>query len=187
MLYTGQRRGEVLSMRWADVTEEKDGAWWTIPAERHKGGRDHRVPLTAPAVASLKRLHSIAEGQWVFPTPKGNVKPGRKAKGTTKAQAPHVTNPQKAAARLWEKSKVKGATLHDLRRTAATYMVRLGVPRLVVGKVLGHADSDVTGRYDKHAYDREKRGALEKWAEELQRIATATPKQTESKVLPWVG
>ena len=83
MLLTGQRRGEVLSMRWADVTEEKDGAWWTIPAERHKGGRDHRVPLTAPAVESFKRLHSIAGGEtWVFPTPKGNVKAGRKPKGT---------------------------------------------------------------------------------------------------------
>ena len=79
------------------------------------------------------------------------------------------------------------AHVHDLRRTGATYMVRLGVPRLVVGRVLGHADSDVTGRYDVHAYDREKRAALRKWADELQRIATAKPKKAESKVLPWIG
>ena len=189
LLYTAQRRGEVLSMRWADVTEEKDGAWWTIPAEFHKGGRDHRLPLTAPAVASLKRLHAISGGEaWVFPTPKGNVTTGRKRRGTTKPRAPHVTNPQKAATRLWEKVGLRGdAHLHDLRRSAATYMVRLGVPRLVVSRVLGHADSDVTGRYDVHAYDREKRAALRKWADELQRIATAKPKKAENKVLPWVG
>ena len=75
MLLTGQRRGEVLSMRWDDVTEEKDGAWWTIPAERHKGGRDHRVPLTAPAVDALKRLHTLTGSEpWIFPAPKGGAK-----------------------------------------------------------------------------------------------------------------
>jgi integrase len=176
LLVTGQRRGEVLSMRWADVTEETDGAWWSIPPDRHKGGREHRVPLTAPAVESLKRLHTIAGAEeYLFPAPR------------EKAKVPFVSNPQKAAARLWKSSKVKGATVHDLRRSGATYMVRLGVPRLVVSKILGHADSDVTARYDKHAYDREKRAALQKWADELQRIATAKRKRAEAKVLPWVG
>lgn len=177
MLLTGQRRGEVLSMRWReDLTEEADGAWWTIPADRHKGGRDHRVPLTAPAVEALKRLHTVTgSGEWIFPAPK------------REAKVPWVGNPQKAAERLWNACGVKDATIHDLRRSAATYMVRLGVPRLVVGKVLGHADTDVTGRYDKHAYDREKRGALTKWAGELDRIVTATEEEVvPAKVLPWV-
>lgn len=176
MLLTGQRRGEVLSMRWADVTEEKDGAWWTIPAERHKGGRDHRVPLTTPAVDALKRLHTITGSEeWIFPAPKAGAK------------LPYVGNPQKAAERLWDASGVKGATIHDLRRSCATYIVRLSVPRLVVGKVLGHADTDVTGRYDKHAYDREKRAALRKWAAELDRIMTAKDAAAvaAAKVLPW--
>jgi integrase len=175
VLITAQRRGEVLSMRWANITEEKDGTWWTIPPERSKGGRAHRVPLTAPAVESLKRLHTIAGAEeYLFPAPR------------EKAKAPFVTNPQKAAARLWKSSKVKGATVHDMRRTAATYMVRLAVPRLVVGRILGHSDSDVTGRYDVHAYDREKRAALQRWAAELQRIATAKArKAAERRVLPW--
>ena len=99
---------------------------------------------------------------------------------------PWVANPQKAAGRLWKASAVAGATLHDLRRTAATYMVRAGVPRLVVGKVLGHADTDVTGRYDKHAYDREKRGALARWADELARIVAAEDEGAgQARVLPW--
>ena len=173
LLLTAQRRGEVLSMRWSDVSDERDGAWWTIPAERHKGAREQRVPLVARAVDSLKRLHGTSSNEWVFPSPK------------LTAKASHVTNPQKAAGRLWGQSKVEGATLHDLRRTAASTMARLGVGRLVVGKVLGHADTDVTGRYDKHAYDREKRAALRKWAAELERIVTAKRRKAESKVLPW--
>jgi integrase len=175
MLLTAQRRGEVLSMAWSHVTDEAGGVWWTIPADRHKGGREHRVPLTAPAVESLKRLHGITgAGAWCFPSPKPTSK------------APFVSNPQKAATRLWRAVGLKGsAHVHDLRRTAATFMVRLGVPRLVVGKVLGHADADVTGRYDSHAYDREKRAALTKWAEELVRIASEKDEGSKGQVLPW--
>lgn len=174
MLLTGQRRGEVLSMRWRDVTEESRAVWWTIPAERHKGGRDHRVPLTAPAVEALKRLRSITgDGEWIFPAPKADAK------------VPFVGNPQKAAERLWAVSGVNGATLHDLRRTGATYSARAGTPRLVVARILGHADVDVTGRYDAHAYDREKRTALAKWAADLLRIVAGKRRAKESKVLPW--
>jgi integrase len=176
MLLTGQRRGEVLSMRWSDVTEESRAVWWTIPAERHKSGRDHRVPLTAPAVEALKRLRTITgEGEWIFPAPRAESK------------VPFVGNPQKAAERLWAVSGVKGATLHDLRRTLATYSARAGTPRLVVGKILGHADVDVTGRYDAHAYDREKRDALAKWAVDLLRIAAGKKQAKQSKVLPWAN
>jgi len=176
MLVTAQRRGEVLSLRWADVTEEQDGAWWTIPAERHKGGRPHRVPLTGLAIEALKRLNSLTgSGEWAFPSPKPT------------GAAPFVSNPQKAAGRLWGAVGLKGsAHVHDFRRSAATYMVRLGVPRLVVARVLGHADSDVTGRYDVHAYDREKRRALTKWAAELHRTVTeAASPAPAGKVLPW--
>ena len=45
-------------------------------------------------------------------------------------------------------------TIHDLRRTAATEMGRLGVSRFIIGKVLNHADRSVTGIYDRHQYFR---------------------------------
>ena len=57
--------------------------------------------------------------------------------------------------------------LHDLRRSAATYMARLGVDRVVIGKVLNHAEQEVTAVYDRHRYDAEKRRALELWATRL--------------------
>lgn len=195
LLLTGQRRGEVLSMRWSDVTEEHEGtttaAWWTIPADRHKSGRAHRVPLTQPAVDALARLHNTQENEWVFPSPKGT---GRLAERARRAgleppmpASPFVANPQKAASELWTLSGLRGsAHLHDLRRTVATNLARLGIGRLVIGRVLGHSDSDVTGRYDVFAYDREKRAALAKWAEELERITSARNEaKAAKKVLPW--
>jgi integrase len=176
LLLTAQRRGEVLSMRWSDVTEEADGAWWTIPPERAKGGRAQRVPLTAPAVEALARQHSVTgDGDYVFPGPRGAA-----------GKVAWCANPQKAAARLWRACGLKGdAHIHDLRRTAATGMARLGVARLTISKVLGHADRDVTGRYDVHAYDREKRVALSKWGDELERIVRSAQEPARAKVLPW--
>jgi len=58
-------------------------------------------------------------------------------------------------------------TIHDLRRTAATGMGRLGVSRFIIGRVLNHADRSVTGIYDRHEYLNEKRQALEAWGNHL--------------------
>ena len=46
-------------------------------------------------------------------------------------------------------------------------MASAGVPRLVIGKILNHADPSVTAVYDRHSYDTEKRAALETWATAL--------------------
>jgi integrase len=61
-------------------------------------------------------------------------------------------------------------TIHDLRRTVATEMGRLGVSRFIIGKVLNHTDRSVTGIYDRHAYLKEKCEALEVWGEYLDRL-----------------
>jgi integrase len=61
-------------------------------------------------------------------------------------------------------------TIHDLRRTAATGMGRLGISRFIIGRVLNHADRSVTGIYDRHEYIEEKRKALTAWAQHLEEI-----------------
>jgi hypothetical protein len=58
-------------------------------------------------------------------------------------------------------------TPHDLRRTAASHMASMGIPRLVISKVLNHVERGITAVYDRHGYDREKRAALEAWAAKL--------------------
>jgi integrase len=58
-------------------------------------------------------------------------------------------------------------TIHDLRRTTASGLGKLRVSRFIISRVLNHADSTVTGIYDRHAYLDEKRHALEVWGSYL--------------------
>ena len=65
------RSGEVRGMRWSEV----DGDAWTVPAERMKAQREHRVPLSARALAILDEMRRFGSepGQLVFP----GMRPGR--------------------------------------------------------------------------------------------------------------
>lgn len=66
------------------------------------------------------------------------------------------------------------ATPHDLRRTAATHMARIGISERIVGRVLSHGTEQrrtITSQvYIHHDYAAEKRQALDTWAMELSRI-----------------
>ena len=61
-------------------------------------------------------------------------------------------------------------TIHDLRRTVGTGLGKLGISRFHIARVLNHADSSVTGIYDRHEYLDEKRRALDAWAEHLSNL-----------------
>jgi integrase len=72
---------------------------------------------------------------------------------------------------------------HDLRRTAASYMGEAGVDRFHIAHVLNHRSvthSTVTAIYDRYRYDKEKRAALEKWAEVLFGIVDVKPAPTRA-------
>ena len=154
-LLTAQRGGEIRSMKWGDIIMEE--RWWTIPSDVAKNGLSHRVPLSPTAHRLLKELAEVSGGQkWVFPSPKAD-------KG-------HIENVQKAAERVRKLSEVDGFVLHDLRRTAATFMTRAKIPRLIVAKILNHVDGGVTAVYDRNSYDEEKREALEVWEIKLKKI-----------------
>jgi integrase len=67
-ILTAARTGEVLGARWAEMDLEQ--AVWTVPGERMKAGREHRVPLSGPALAVLRavlKLRDVEAGDWVFP------------------------------------------------------------------------------------------------------------------------
>ena len=51
-------------------------------------------------------------------------------------------------------------------------MASMGVPRLVIQKILNHVETGVTSVYDRHSYDAEKKDALDKWAKRLTRIVS---------------
>jgi integrase len=145
-LITAQRGREVLNIRWEDI----EGDWWTIPGAIAKNGLLHRVPLTAPAIKALESLKADAT------TEAGLIFVG--IRGTR----------QRAGA--LDGLGIADLRPHDFRRTAASMMTGAGVSRLVVSKVLNHAEKGITSVYDRHGYDAEKRVALDTWA----RVLTGT-------------
>lgn len=153
LMLTGQRRGEVSEMRWSQVNFET--ATWTIPAERAKNGVVHDVPLSEPVLFILKSLPRFADSDLVF---------------TTTGNTP-VTGLGKAKQRMDEALDTNEWWLHDLRRTAASGMARIGVPPHVIEKVLNHKSGIISGVaavYNRYSYANEKREALEQWAAALQ-------------------
>ena len=157
-LLTAQRGGEVRDMRWVDL--DLESGWWTIPASSSKNGLAHRVPLTGQTLRIFKDLQNAAEPDATY------VLAGARGKRQL----------AEATARLGL-ADFRG---HDLRRTAASQMASAGVPRLVIAKILNHADTGVTAVYDRHSYDEEKRTALDAWDRRVGAIVTGA---SVSKVL----
>ncbi|MGR3604811.1 tyrosine-type recombinase/integrase [Sulfitobacter sp.] len=153
LLATAQRRGELAEMRWSEV--DLDARQWVIPAERSKNGKPHVVPLSVYALAVLDEVPRFLDCDYVF---------------TTTRRSP-VSGFSKMLRRLSEGSQTSGWRLHDLRRTAASGMARLGVAPHVVEKVLNHISGTISGVaavYNRYGYDQEKRNALEQWGQLLE-------------------
>jgi integrase len=77
-ILTAARSGEVMGARWAEVDIERE--LWVVPAVRMKAGREHRVPLTARALAILQEMRSVQRMRLGRgPSPDDHVFPGSKA------------------------------------------------------------------------------------------------------------
>ncbi len=70
-ILTAARSGEVRGATWAEI--DRDAAIWTVPAGRMKAGKEHRVPLSAEALALLDALPRMGGTDLVFPAPRGGV------------------------------------------------------------------------------------------------------------------
>jgi integrase len=68
-ILTAARSGEVRGMTWVEV--DFRNRVWTIPGSRMKAGREHRVPLSAPAIELLEALPRVGDRDLVFPAPRG--------------------------------------------------------------------------------------------------------------------
>jgi integrase len=159
---TGQRRDEVAGMRWHEL--DLEGRLWTLPRGRVKNDQGHEVPLSAAAVAILKSLPRIADSPFVF---------------TTNGTAPS-SGYSKGKRRLDELLPREMAPwrLHDLRRTVASGMARLGINLPVIEKVLNHGSGSFAGIvsvYQKHSFADEKRAALDAWGQHVERLVSGKP------------
>lgn len=183
ILVTAQRPGEVIGMH----TSEIDGHWWTIPAERSKNKKAHRVYLTDTALDLIGALE-ILDTKTKEMQPKGFIFPctaikkvqamGRlsisQAVGRNLA-APVLVNGNPVFDKKGEpitenKLGIAYFTPHDLRRTAATIMSQIGFMDEIIDAVLNHTKQGIIRTYNLNRYDREKQQALESWERKLNSI-----------------
>jgi integrase len=143
-------------MRWQDIDTEN--ATLSLPVT--KSGKPHIVALSPLALEIIESLPRIGDSPLVFPASRaGSSNP--------------VSGFSKAKTRLDALSGVKGWRIHDIRRSVATGLQRLGVGLEVTESVLGHQSgsrSGIVGVYQRHEYRDEARDALNRWGRELERI-----------------
>ncbi len=170
--YLFQRPGNMRTMRWADV--DLDAATWTIPSadmkrsiEGKRAGRPHIVPLPDQAVALLADLKPLTGHLvYVFPSLHG-------------AGQPMSENTVNVALRRLGYDNTQ-ATAHGFRAMARTLMVeRLDIDPEIVEAQLAHAKRGPLGAaYDRASYVAQRREAMQKYADYLDRLAHPSTKVT---------
>jgi len=161
LITTGARRNEVSQMRRSEVDE--DGIW-TLPRERSKNRRPHKISLPTQAQTIIAAMPYLADCDFVF---------------TADGKKP-VTGWDKAKVRISARAGIAADTwrLHDLRRTCASGMQKLGVQVPVIEKALNHISGTfrgIVGVYQQHDYADEVRIALQRWADHVEEIVDGKP------------
>jgi integrase len=152
MLITGQRKSEVAKAKWQEFDLNK--RLWIIPSGRMKAGVAHAVPLSDSAVDLLKELPHLDRGDYLFSFTFGATPANSFQRAKTRLSATFV--------------------FHDIRRTVRTRLS--GIPDisdLVRELVIGHTKPGLHKVYDLHAYEDEKRYALDVWCRRLRQIVGA--------------
>jgi integrase len=167
-LVTGQRVGEVIGIHSNELDLKQK--IWSIPGARTKHKHKHLVPLSDLAA----NLIGVPQG-FLFPNEDsdGSLPAHAVAKTITKAQ---------------ERFGLLHWTAHDLRRTVVTRMAELGIAPIVLWHVINHRSVTKAGVtlsvYSQHSYEREKREALELWADRLEAIVSSP---NSASILPLRG
>ena len=123
-ILTAARSGEVLGLQWSEIDLEKK--IWTVPAERMKAGREHRVPLSGRAVSILKTLAKAKQNEFVFP-----------------GQAHNKPLSSMAMEMMLRRMKIVDATVHGFRSSFRDWAGNVSnFPREVTETALAHFIGD---------------------------------------------
>jgi integrase len=160
LLLTGQRLGEVVKMTDREVT----GDLWHLTAERTKNARAHDVALSEAARDVLGAVERVkGNAGYVFTTTGSSALQGyHKGRNHIAKRMAEIASHERD-----EVVEIPHWTFHDLRRTAATGMARMGIPVRVTEAVLNHVSGTgggIVSVYQRHDYADEKRDALAAWA-----------------------
>lgn len=161
LIFTGQRRQEVAGLEWSEIC--RSDRMWVLPANRTKNRREHRVPLCQEAIITLDQ---VAGGDdWPTVGFVFSFIEGRSTSGFSKAKRRLDAHANAETMRRWGRP-VPPWRIHDIRRTVATNLQRIGVRFEVTEAILNHVSitqAGVVSVYQRHDWEDEKREALELW------------------------
>lgn len=184
LLITGQRLEEVSGLSWSELS--KDKALWSLPADRSKNGSASFVPLSTLALAEFDALAKRTGRKDGWPR-KGLVF-STTGETSVSGHSRAKRRLDREIAALVAESKDKRAVgpwrLHDLRRTLATGLQRLGVRFEVTEAILNHVSGSkagVAGIYQRHDWAPEKKAALAAWSEHIDGLLKGSD---ETNVIP---
>jgi integrase len=130
LLFTGGRRGEILSLQWHQVKLNEKRLF--LPGT--KNGKSRSIILNDRAMAVLKELEVNKNGEYLFPSRNG-------------ARKPHINDLRIPFGKVSEAAGVEGLRVHDIRHSFATLALQGGASVYDVSKLLGHSDVSMTQRY----------------------------------------
>ena len=181
LLLTGLRRVEAAEASWPEfnLSEKR----WIIEGKRMKHTkpdeelRDHLVPVTPDIMKLLETLPRHASGNFLFSFKNGNspISSFSKAKDALDAAM--------KAELAKEGHTFKPFVIHDVRRTARTRFSSLGISDGICERLLAHTQRELEQRYNKYAFESEKRAALESWHAKLRTIIEPEPAPATGNVV----
>jgi integrase len=178
LLLTGARRDEVRAMRDAELHLEDRS--WKLPGQRTKNKVDHKVFLAGVTKRILEKLPRIeTEEGFVFST-NGKTAPSGFSRAKERLDRLMLSYAKEEARRSGNdpaKVEIEEWRLHDLRRTMASEMARLGIPLPVTERCLNHVGESfggIAGVYQLHDFETEMQDAFEKWARHVETLVAAS-------------
>jgi integrase len=149
-ILTAARTGEVLDARWSEIDMRSEV--WTVPAERMKAQRQHRVPLSPEALRLLERARALHNGDLVFPS-----RPFNRPLSSGSMMA------------VLKRMKRADLTVHGFRATFRTWAAeRTMFPREVAEAALAHVVGDDTERaYQRGDLFEKRRKLMAEWGQYL--------------------
>lgn len=156
LVLTAVRTAEALGARWDEI--DMDAKMWVIPAERMKGGREHRVPLASRTIILLKEMAEIQQNEYVFP----GMKPGRPLSNMTLTM-------------LLRRTGHSDITVHGFRSTFRDWAAETThYPNHIVEMALAHTiGSGVEAAYRRGDLFEKRRKLMYAWAAFCERQASA--------------
>lgn len=170
LLLTAARREEVRGMMEREL--DRKARLWTLPGKRTKNGKEHSIHLSDAVVdvlASMPKLRN--EGGLLFST---NHKTPCSGFSRAKSRLDKL---------MIEYAKADGAEfepwrVHDLRRTAASGMARIGIALPVIERALNHISGSfagIVGVYQRHEFTAEKQAAFDAWGSFVIALVSGSP------------